>query len=56
MTDDVTAWDVHNCRECAYRRTFEDGTPYCYLYNLPREFMPLDRGCAFGANKKKMVA
>lgn len=45
-------WDVHDCRECVYRRTFEDGAPYCNLYNLPPEFMPRD-GCCFGVNKKK---
>ena len=45
-------WDVSDCRECVYRRTFEDGAPYCHLYNLPPEYMPRD-GCCLGTNKNK---
>ena len=50
---DELNWDVSDCRECVYRRTFEDGAAYCHLYNLPPEYMPRD-GCCLGVNKKKI--
>lgn len=45
-------WDVKDCRECYYRRTFENGEPYCHLYRLPPAYMPRD-GCCLGVNKNK---
>lgn len=43
----LSKFDVHNCRECQYRKVFEDGRMCCILYNIGPTRMD-GLGCEFG--------